>query len=88
MLLDAGAEIRNGAPLHSAAGVCPLGLNPHYPPVTPSKKFDTSRIPVMALLVERGADVNQREETRHMVVVLYPILYAVMAGQWRARGRC
>lgn len=33
----------------------------------------------MALLVDRGADVNQREESRHMVPQ-YAIVHAVMAG--------
>lgn len=79
MLLDAGAEIKNGVPLHCAAGKCPPGTNPHTGRVTPSKEFDVSMIPVMALLVERGADVNQAEESRHMVA-RYAVVYAVMAG--------
>lgn len=79
LLLDAGAMIQNGTPLHFAAGVCPPGMNPHAGRVVPSKDFDESRIPVMALLVEHGADVNQREESRHMVVG-YAIVHAVMAG--------
>lgn len=79
MLLDAGAKIGNGAPLHYAAGACPNGENPHSERVTPSKEFDTSKIPVMELLVEHGADVNQAEETRHMVP-RYAIVHAVMAG--------
>lgn len=79
MLLDAGAEISNGMPLHYAAGACPPGLNPHAGRVTPSKEFDVNMIPVMALLVERGADVNRAEESRHMVP-RYAIVHAVMAG--------
>ena len=79
MLLDAGAKIQNGVPLHCAAGACPPGMNPHAGRVIPSWEFDTSRIPVMELLVDRGADVNQREESRHMVAQ-YAIVYAVMAG--------
>jgi ankyrin repeat protein len=79
MLLDAGAKIQNGVPLHYAAGVCPPGTNPHAGRVVPSREFDTSRIPVMELLVARGADVNQKEESRHMVAQ-YAIVYAVMAG--------
>ncbi|TVY42126.1 putative ankyrin repeat protein [Lachnellula occidentalis] len=71
LLLDAGAEIRNGA--------CPPGTNPHTGRIRPSKEFDESRIPVMALLVERGADVNQIEESQHMVA-RYAIVHAVMAG--------
>ena len=47
--------------------------------VTPSKEFDESRIPVMALLVEGGADVNQAKISRHMVA-RYVIVHAVMAG--------
>ncbi|KAJ5836582.1 hypothetical protein N7447_002608 [Penicillium robsamsonii] len=79
MILDAGAKIQNGVPLHYAAGACPPGTNPHAGCVVPSQEFDTSRIPVMALLVDRGADVNQKEESRHMVAQ-YAIVYAVMAG--------
>ncbi|CDM36009.1 hypothetical protein DTO013E5_5504 [Penicillium roqueforti] len=79
MILDAGANIQNGVPLHYAAGACPPGTNPHAGKVVPSREFDTSRIPVMALLVGRGADVNQREESRHMVAQ-YAIVYAAMAG--------
>ncbi|PQE08328.1 Ankyrin repeat-containing domain protein [Rutstroemia sp. NJR-2017a WRK4] len=79
LLLDAGAEIKNGVPLHYAAGACPPGTNPHVARVLPSETFDQSRVPVMELLVERGADVNQAEESRHMVAK-YAIVYAVMAG--------
>ncbi|KAJ6132370.1 hypothetical protein N7471_007585 [Penicillium samsonianum] len=79
MILDAGAKIQNGVPLHYAAGACPPGTNPHSGRVVPSREFDISRIPVMALLVDRGADVNQKEESRHMVAQ-YAIVYAVMAG--------
>ncbi|KAJ5578362.1 uncharacterized protein N7459_007326 [Penicillium hispanicum] len=92
LLLDAGAEIQNGNPLHYAAGACQPGTQ-HVqmgsmqldanvlPPNTlqvASKEFDVSRIPVMALLVERGADVNQRGESR--LVAHHAIMYAVMAG--------
>lgn len=79
MLLAAGARIRNGAPLHYAAGVCPPGTNPHAGRVKPTKEFDADRIPVMRLLVENGADVNHKVETRHMEP-LYAIVHAVMAG--------
>jgi len=79
ILLDAGAHISNGAPLYYAAGVCPPGANPHMGTVRPIIGFDEDRIPVMELLVERGADVNQKLETRHMVPG-YPIVHAVMAG--------
>lgn len=79
LLLDAGAEIKNGIPLHYAAGRCPFGTNPHAGRVTPSKEFDISIIPVMALLVEHGADVNQPEESRFMVARC-AVVKAVMAG--------
>lgn len=79
MLLDAGARLQNGTPLHSAAGACPPGANPHAGRVSPSREFDTSRIPVMALLVGSGSDVNQRQESRHMIPA-YAIVHAVMAG--------
>ena len=59
--------------------MCPNDENPLYQRVTPSKEFDTSTIPVMALLVEHGADVNKAEETQH-VVPRYAIVHAVMAG--------
>lgn len=82
LLLDAGAQVKNGAPLHAAAGACPPGtpagaqLNAG---VISSKEFDTSRIPVMELLVEHGADVNQAEDWRY-VLAQYPIVRAAMAG--------
>lgn len=79
MLLDAGAQIQYGISLHFAAGACPPGTNPHTGRVTPSKEFDESRISVMALLVEGGADVNQAKISRHMVA-RYVIVHAVMAG--------
>jgi ankyrin repeat protein len=79
MILEAGARIENGLPLHYAAGACPPGENPHAMRVESSFDVDTSRIPVMALLVEHGADVNQKEETRHMTPQ-YAIVNAVMAG--------
>ncbi|KAF5011020.1 hypothetical protein FDECE_2827 [Fusarium decemcellulare] len=78
-LLDAGAQIGNGAPLYVAAGACPANANPHAAPVTPTKDFDAGRIPIMALLVENGADVNGKFESRHMTAQ-YPIVNAVMAG--------
>ena len=79
MLLDAGAKIQNGTPLHFAAGACPPGMNPYDIGVTSSKEFDQSRILAMALLVRRGADVNQPQESRHLVA-RYAIVHAVMAG--------
>lgn len=79
LLLRAGAEVRHGLPLHSAAGSCPPGTNPFTDRVTPSTEFDRSRIPVMAMLVERGVDVNQAEQSRY-VVPRYAIVRAVMAG--------
>lgn len=92
LLLDAGAEIQNGNPLHYAAGACQpsaqhlqMGSMQQNAYVLPpnmlqvaSQEFDRSRIPVMALLVERGADVNQRGESR--LVAHHAIMYAVMAG--------
>ncbi|TGO50352.1 hypothetical protein BCON_0185g00030 [Botryotinia convoluta] len=79
LLLEHGAKIENGYPLHYAAGSCPPGANPHVAPVTPSTEFDIGRIPVMDLLVFHGADVNQKEESRYMGPG-YPIVYAIMAG--------
>jgi hypothetical protein len=78
-LLNAGAKIENGAPLYHTAGVCPMGANPHAGLVTPDAEFDRARIPVMAVLVENGAGVNDKFNTRHMTP-LYPIVNAVMAG--------
>ncbi|KAJ5865267.1 uncharacterized protein N7529_007183 [Penicillium soppii] len=79
MLLDAGAQINFGIPLHLAAGACPPGNNPHASRVIPTRKFDIGRIPILALLVSRGADVNRKEVSQHMVAQ-YPIVHAVMAG--------
>ncbi|KAH7171315.1 hypothetical protein EDB81DRAFT_678308 [Dactylonectria macrodidyma] len=78
-LVSAGAQIRNGAPLYFAAGVCPPGANPHAGLVTPSREFDAARVRIMALLVENCADVNQKLESRHMTPQ-YPTVNAVMAG--------
>ncbi|KAL4726634.1 hypothetical protein ACLX1H_005522 [Fusarium chlamydosporum] len=78
-LLDAGAKITNGAPLYCAAGACPPGGNPHVTVVTPTMDFDISRIPVMKLLVENGAGVNDKLQSRY-VTSMYPIVNAVMAG--------
>ena len=78
-LLDAGAKISNGAPLYSAAGVCPPGVNPYYAKVEPSEEFDVARIPVMEFLVSRGAGVNDRIVSRYMVPP-YPLEVAIMAG--------
>ena len=47
--------------------------------MTPSKDFDTSRIPVMVLLVERGADVNKKHKSWH-IVPKYAIAHVIMAG--------
>lgn len=72
MLFDAGAEIRYGYPLHYAAGA---------PAVTGggAQSYDVDRImPIMQLLLERGADINQKGETE--LVAHHPIMYAVMAG--------
>lgn len=80
LLLDAGAIIQNGTPLHVAAGLCPPGTNPHAGPVRPSKDFDESQIPVMELLVERGADVNEPDNKTNYVVPRYVIVGATMAG--------
>ncbi|KAJ6018468.1 hypothetical protein N7499_003304 [Penicillium canescens] len=75
MLLNAGADIRYGTPLHYAAGAVSPGGAPEGPM---NKEFDASRIPIMALLVDRGADVNQSGKSR--LVAHHPIMYAVMAG--------
>ncbi|KAJ5975632.1 hypothetical protein N7481_009339 [Penicillium waksmanii] len=73
MLFDAGAEIRYGYPLHYAAGALPVPVG------RGSELFDADRrIPIMQLLLERGADVNQKGETE--LVAHHPIMYAVMAG--------
>ncbi|KAF9769054.1 hypothetical protein IL306_013585 [Fusarium sp. DS 682] len=79
-LLNAGANMTSkGLGLYYAAGACPAGSIPHAGLVEPSAEFDKSRIPVMALLVENGAGVNDKLETRHMTAQ-YPIVNAVMAG--------
>ncbi|KAL9059000.1 MAG: hypothetical protein Q9162_001388 [Coniocarpon cinnabarinum] len=79
LLLDAGARVENGLPLHRAAGVCPEGTNIYNDTICPTPEFDAGRVPIMELLVEKGADVNQRDESRYMVPRL-PILLATMAG--------
>ena len=82
MLLDAGAKVENGYPLHSAAGSMEPGENPHYRGPMPSKTFDEGRIPIMALLLERSGKgahfINQAEESLY-VTFKYAIVYAVLA---------
>ncbi|KAF5664465.1 hypothetical protein FHETE_7056 [Fusarium heterosporum] len=78
-LLSAGAKIENGAPLYHAAGACPVGANPHAGLVAPGEEFDRARIPVMEVLVEHGAGVNDKFNSRY-VTPKYPIVNAVMAG--------
>ncbi|KAL4909322.1 hypothetical protein BDW74DRAFT_80062 [Aspergillus multicolor] len=80
MLLDAGAVIQNGFPLHAAAGACPPDWDPRIGRVHPSKDFDESMIPVMSLLVARGADINQYQgQQRGNQVPNYAIVEAVKA---------
>ncbi|RSL70909.1 hypothetical protein CEP53_001766 [Fusarium sp. AF-6] len=78
-LLDAGARMNNNSPLYFAAGARPPNTNPHASPITLSKDFDEARIPIMALLIEKGADVNGKFQSRHMTAQ-YPIVNAVLAG--------
>ncbi|KAI1030246.1 hypothetical protein LB504_010313 [Fusarium proliferatum] len=79
-LLNGGAKMTsNGLGLFYAAGACPAGFIPHTGLVQPSAEFDKSRIPIMALLIENGAGVNDKLETKHMTAQ-YPIVNAVMAG--------
>lgn len=75
LLLDAGAVMDNGYPLHAAARAVLRGSASQ--PM--SRESDIGRIPVMEFLVERGADVNQRMETRY-VEPRYALLLAAMAG--------
>ena len=49
------------------------------PPIHPTEEFDVGRIPIMQLLVERGADVNKREE-HHSNAPRFPIQSATMVG--------
>ena len=79
LLLRAGAEIRYGFPLYFAAGALPPGSNSFDARGVPNAEFDRSRIPVMATLVEHGADVNQARITRYMLP-RHPIMMAVRAG--------
>ncbi|KAM0558086.1 hypothetical protein ACHAPJ_005253 [Fusarium lateritium] len=78
-LLKAGAKVQNGTPLYFAVFRCPPNVNALATHVTQSKPFDKAQIPIMALLVENGADVNKGLQTRQMSPK-YPIVVAVMAG--------
>ncbi|KAF5624153.1 ankyrin repeat domain protein [Fusarium sp. NRRL 25303] len=79
-LLNGGAKMTsNGLGLFYAPGACPAGFIPHTGLVQPSAEFDKSRIPIMALLIENGAGVDDKLETKHMTAQ-YPIVNAVMAG--------
>ncbi|KAL5003255.1 hypothetical protein BDV10DRAFT_191108 [Aspergillus recurvatus] len=67
--------------VEAVPGACPLDWNPHIGRATPGKGFDRSMIPVMALLVERGAEVNQYQgPQRGNQVPNYAIVEAVKAG--------
>ena len=78
MLLDAGARIDLGTPLHSAAGAAtPETFN--NPTKLATKELDEGRIPVMELLVANGADVNGRQISQHLVPGL-PIVEAINTG--------
>jgi hypothetical protein len=59
MLVDAGADVHHVA-LHAAA----------YKEA-PTKEADVDRIPVMALLVEKGADTNKKRQSPY-VTHCYP----------------
>ncbi|KAI9717936.1 MAG: hypothetical protein M1828_007028 [Chrysothrix sp. TS-e1954] len=77
-LLDAGAQVAHGVPLHSAAAAVPGHQNIYQSGIQQSAESDADRIPIMALLVEKGADVNQLNETPYRAPRL-AILLAVMA---------
>ena len=79
ILIEAGANIAYGAPLHYAAGALPPGNTLYNVQISQPEEFDISRIPAMAALVQHGADVNQKEDTPYMTPK-YPIMYAVDAG--------
>ncbi len=82
ILLDAGAKVEYGTPLHRAAAAQPPGSAFFAKHAAQDEQFDNSRIPVMRVLVEHGADVNQLEDTPHMTP-RYPVGYAVVAGAVR-----
>ena len=79
LLLDAGAQVDYGVPLHCAVGAHFEDMNIYDPPIRATRELDVGRIQIMELLVEEGADVNQRDESHHMVPRL-PVLLATMAG--------
>lgn len=79
MLLDAGAVIQESGAMHAAAGACPPGVKLFDENISPTREFDEGRIPILELLVERGADVNQAMISRYRIPK-YPIVHAVMAG--------
>lgn len=79
MLLDASAKLESSEPPYYVAGVCPPGINLYEAPIRPGREFDKFGIPVMALVVERGADVNQDSKSRY-VTARHPVVFAVPAG--------
>lgn len=81
ILTAAGAKIKFGYSLHSAAMAGPSSRHP-YSTVTQPDDFDPSRIPATAAPVAHDAVVNEREDTPHLTVAC-PLLYAVQSG---ARG--
>lgn len=81
LLLDAGARVEYGIPLHCAAGARLNGTDINNCP-SPTREFDEDRVSIMDLLVKHGVDVNQRDEWNYHVlrVPRLPILIATMAG--------
>ncbi|KAL4801115.1 hypothetical protein BDV19DRAFT_8186 [Aspergillus venezuelensis] len=78
MLLDAGALIENGFPLHAAAEASQYEGYQGIARKNSSEEFDSRIISVMALLVEHGADVNQiRGAQMGNMVTPLPILCAL-----------
>ncbi|KAF9887533.1 hypothetical protein FE257_010111 [Aspergillus nanangensis] len=88
LLLDAGANINNGFPLHAAAGSDIYYENGHRRgrPSEPSpspevrKEFEERQIAIMSLLIERGVDINQEQRVvMGNMVPAYPVLEAIWA---------
>lgn len=61
LLIDAGAKVDYGTPLHYAAGVAPRGQESRIAKASQEEDFDISRIPAMEALVAHGADVNGKD---------------------------
>jgi len=82
VLIEAGAKVAYGVPLHRAAGASADVTVPYARHASLPFDVDGSCIRAMAALLKHGANVDQKEETHH-ITPQYAIVYAVIGGSIR-----